>query len=124
MPPTLVIKLTPKTPVRKTKTQFDYQPEAPDLWFDCYANNETWNGWLEPQFFKSAALDVIDYLKSTGTVVVAEYRPSIDAFVLVWTDDDERAEEHYIGHDIKTANGEIEHVYSIGAGSLTWIEDN
>lgn len=84
--------------------------------FKGYTYNCYWNGWDMPMFEKEVVFKIIESFECDNIT----YSEADDSFTIISEDDDEPSIEK--GHDIKDENGNIHHVYDIGAGSWIWSE--
>ena len=101
-------------PFRKAKFNIDGQQDV----FEGYTDGQLWNGWECPHFPKTELPKIAAWLGTQEAE--AEYVEAADTFVVMSTESEIETEE-FPGLDI-VVDGEIIHVYAIGAWSWIWDE--
>lgn len=100
---------------RKTKFAIEDGTE-----YEGYTYNRYWNGWDMPMFTKEIAEKILKELTDETDDWQAKYDNETDTFIFKYIDDE--MEETEQGHDILSENGNVYHVYDIGAASWIWSE--
>lgn len=113
-----------------TRVQFDYQPEAPDLWFDAYTDGSRWNGWACPLFTREQADKVVTFLntgadeqKAAERGPRARYDAERDAYIVHFDDGFDDGPDVYAGINVTTPDGQSLRLYPIGAWGCTWVDE-
>lgn len=88
--------------------------------YEGFTFNQYWNGWEMPMFEKEIAEKILKELTDSSDSWQAKYDSETDTFIFKFEDDD--CEDIEKGRDILGEDGNIHHVYDIGAGSWIWSE--
>lgn len=87
--------------------------------YEGFTYNRYWNGWEMPMFEREIAEKILKDCED----LEYKYDNETDTFTFKSEYDDDDCIETEKGHDILADDGNIHHVYDIGAGSWIWSED-
>lgn len=100
---------------RKTKFAIEDGTE-----YEGFTYNRYWNGWDMPMFTKEVAEKILNELTNENEDWQANYDNELDTFTFKYIADESQTIEQ--GHDILCDDGNVYHVYDIGAASWIWSE--
>lgn len=91
--------------------------------YEGFTYNRYWNGWEMPMFEKEVVMQIMKKTSEDFSDIQLTYDEVQDTFFYHCESDDEDVEPYgEKGHDILDEDGNIHHVYDIGAGSWVWEE--
>lgn len=99
-------------------TEADFYIDEPVQLYRGYTHGETWNGWECPYFTLDVATTIADrYSEASGHP--AGYDDEEDC--VYFSDPDWPEPESFAGIDVVDGEGQVRHLYPVGAGSWVWV---